>query len=278
MKGEVAIICSTADPASLNIFQHMLELADWEDCGGYRSSGNKRLIIHGERQTALRATDGRFKVLGLNPEMVVFACRHQSEKGLPWMGGHFTGEIGIEKPELSAAAPCGLRSFLHNIAGLAPTGFRISAEATHHGPTDMSTPSFFAEIGSCQSQWVDPIAGEAAARAILSLEAEGSELPRLEIPVFLGFGGGHYVQRQTSLMFESKIAFGHLFSSYQIDRLDEDIVRQALKKSDASRAYIDRKSLRSEEKKKVNAILEGLGVPVMRSKEIRAAFPIVRDA
>lgn len=270
MKGEVAIICSTADPASLNIFQRLLELTSWEEQGEYKSSGNKRLIIHGERQTAFQGLDARLEAMGLHPEMAIFACRHVSEKGLPWIGGHFTGEIGIERRELSAAAPFGLKSFLINVANQAPEGFRISAEATHHGPTDMATPSFFAEIGSSQSQWIDPAAGEAVARAILSME------PR-EIPVFLGFGGGHYVQRQTSLMFEADVAFGHLFSSYQIDSLDREIALEAREKSGASHAYIDHKSLRSDEKKKVNSILEDLGIPVMRSKDIRARFPITAD-
>jgi len=275
MKGEVAIICSTADPASLNIFQRLLELTAWEDHGEYRSSGHRRLIVHDERQISLHGLDARLKSMGLHPEMVVFACRHQSEKGLPWMGGHFTGEVkeGQDSPrELSAAAPFGLRSFLHNISNLAPEGFSISAEATHHGPTDMSTPSFFAEIGSSQSQWTDPSAGVAVARAILAIEADARELP-----VFLGFGGGHYVQRQTSLMFEADVAFGHLFSSYQIGSLDREIVEEARLKSGAGYAFIDRKSLRSEEKKKVGAILEDLGVPLLRSKEMRARFPIAMN-
>jgi D-aminoacyl-tRNA deacylase len=275
MKGEVAIICSTADPASLNIFQRLSELTSWEDRWGYRSSGSKRLIVHDERQISLYGLDARLESMGLHPEMAVFACRHQSEKGIPWMGGHFTGEVkgGKDSPrELSAAAPSGLRSFLHNIRNLAPEEFSISAEATHHGPTDMSTPSFFAEIGSTHSQWIDPSAGVAVARAILAIEADARELP-----VFLGFGGGHYVQRQTSLMFEAGIAFGHLFSSYQIGSLDREIVEEARLTSGAGYAFIDRKSLRSEEKKKVGAILEDLGVPLLRSKEIRARFPISAD-
>ncbi|HSD57693.1 MAG TPA: D-aminoacyl-tRNA deacylase [Methanotrichaceae archaeon] len=275
MKGEVAIVCSTADPASLNIFQRLSELTSWEDHGEYRSSGHRRLIVHDERQISLHGLDARLEGMSLHPEMVVFACRHQSEKGLPWMGGHFTGEVkeGQDSPrELSAAAPFGLRSFLHNISNLAPEGFSISAEATHHGPTDMSTPSFFAEIGSSQSQWTDPSAGVAVARAILAIEADARERP-----VFLGFGGGHYVQRQTSLMFEADVAFGHLFSSYQIGSLDREIVEEARLKSGAGYAFIDRKSLRSEEKKKVGAILEDLGVPLLRSKEIRARFPIAMN-
>ncbi len=278
MNGEVAIICSTADPASLNILHGLLELTSWEDHGAYRSSDHRRLVVHGERQIFLRGLDARLESMGIHPEMVVFACRHQSERGVPWMGGHFTGELNGNEGgsrELSAAAPFGLRSFLLNISKLAPEGFRISAEATHHGPTDMSTPSFFAEIGSSQSQWTDPCAGEAVARAILALLADTQETP--VPPVFLGFGGGHYVQRQTSLMFEADVAFGHLFSSYQIDSLDREIVEEARLKSGAGYAYIDRKSMRSEEKKRVGAIIDELGLPIMRGKEIRARFPTVKE-
>ena len=45
-----------------------------------------------------------------------------------------------------------------------------------------------------------------------------------ELPVFLGFGGGHYVQRQTELIFGTAIAFGHLFSNYQVAELNRDVV------------------------------------------------------
>ena len=91
MKGEVAIICSRADPASLNIFERLRELVTWHDEDGYSSSGTWRLLIHEERQTALCGLDDRLKDLGLHPELVVFACRHVSKSGLPWLGGHFTG-------------------------------------------------------------------------------------------------------------------------------------------------------------------------------------------
>ena len=164
-------------------------------------------------------------------------------------------------------APSGLESFLHNITRIAPQGFQISAETTHHGPVDIKTPSFFAEIGSSEAQWCDTKAGDAVARAILAIEPK-------EFPVFLGFGGGHYVQRQTELMFEAGIAFGHLFSSYKADLLDADLVEEARRKSNATYAYIDRKSLRSVERKRIEKILETIGLPLVRGKEIRARFPL----
>jgi D-aminoacyl-tRNA deacylase len=268
MKDEVAVVCSTSDPASMNIASQLLELARWEDHGGYRSSGNNRLIIHDEEQISLLGFEDRLADLGICPKLVVFACRHKAKEEVPWLGGHFTGKIDAEdggERRLSAASPTGLRSFLQNISRQAPKGFQISAEATHHGPTDMKTPCFFAEIGSSERQWQDPQAGEVVARSILSLELR-------DIPIFLGFGGGHYVPRQSSLMLESEVAFGHMFSSYQAKALDSDILEEAREKSGASYAYLDKKSLRSENKHRISLMLEEIGLPQMRGKEIRARF------
>jgi D-aminoacyl-tRNA deacylase len=266
MRPELAIICTRADPASLNIAERLLELESWEDQGAYRSSGRKCLLIHDQRQTLLRGLDQRLAELDLWPEIVVFASRHESQAKLPWLGGHFTGEIASESWSLSAAAPWGLRSFLLNLIRLAPQGYRVSAEATHHGPADMSTPSFFAEIGSSEPQWRDMHAGEAVARAIL-------DLTRKDLPVFLGFGGGHYVQRQTSLMLDSDIAFGHLFSSYQTTALKPELLAEACTLSKAGYVYVDKKSFRSQEKKQIIELIRGLGVPLLEKREIHERFP-----
>ena len=213
--------------------------------------------------------------LDLNPEMIVFPCRHEAKAALPWFGGHFTGilKMGEGKSHLSAAAPAGLRSFLHNISAIVSrsmSGYIVSLEATHHGPVDVRTPSFFAEIGSTKEQWVDEKAGEAVARAILALALETTE----DLPVFLGFGGGHYVQRQTELIYGSRIAFGHMFSSYQVPDLDLEAVDLARECSNATYAYIDRKSLRSAERKRLEGMVEEIGLPMLKAQEIRASFPL----
>lgn len=264
MTGEIAVICSRADPASLNIYERLLELSSWRTQDGYSSNGRWRLIIHNELQTGLQGLDDRLADLGLKPDMVVFASRHEAKAALPWIGGHFTGKLEEGGCRLSAAAPDGLCSFLHNIA---LSGYAVSAEATHHGPVDLETPCFFAEIGSTLREWQDRQAGEAVARAILAIQAR-------EHPVFLGFGGGHYVARQTDLIFKAAVDFGHLFSNYQMAGVNREVVEEARSKSGATYAYLDRKSLRSEERKRIERILEELGLPVLRSREIRAKFPL----
>jgi len=270
LPGEIAIVCSRADPASLNIYERLLELLSWQCKEGYSSYGRWRLIIHDEKQSRLSGLDDRLAGLGLKPEMIVFASRHEAKAGLPWLGGHFTGILEYRQSRLSAASPCGLSSFLHNIAHQAVPGFAISAEATHHGPVDLKTPCFFAEIGSTLKEWQDRQAGEAVARAILALEVK-------ELPVFLGFGGGHYVARQTDLMLKATVAFGHLFSNYQMAGVNRDVVEEACRKSKATYAYLDRKSLRSEERKRIEGILAQLDLSVLRSREIRAKFPMQEE-
>jgi len=258
------------DPASLNIYERLLERLPWQQQLGFKSWENFCLLVHEQRQTALAGFDARLSQLGLYPSVVVFASRHEARAALPWFGGHFTGLLEGDNAGLSEAAPSALRSFLHNIRSLAPPGYAVSAEATHHGPVGVRTPCFFAEIGSTGREWQDRQAGEAVAAAILAVET-GAEAN--ELPVFLGFGGGHYMPRQTDLMSRAAISFGHMFSSYQTHLVNADVVEAARARSKASYAFIDRKSLKSEERKRIEGLLSDGGLPVLRSREIIAEFP-----
>jgi D-aminoacyl-tRNA deacylase len=272
MNGQVLVICSRIDPASANIAGRLMELEDWDDRDGYHSFGNFRMICFDEELIRLRDLDDRIAKLGLRPDIVVFASRHKANDGRPWLGGHFTGNsgdalMGGNPRELAVAAPAFLKSFYINLVGILPPEFEISVEATHHGPTDMTIPSFFAEIGSTNNEWIDKRAGVAVARSILGLEQK-------DLPVFLGFGGGHYVYRQTRLLQETGICFGHLFSNYQMDVLDLEMVEEARIKSGASYVYLDKKSLRSSQKKNIMAILDELGMEPLREGEIRKRFSL----
>jgi D-aminoacyl-tRNA deacylase len=269
MRGEVVILSTVLDPASINITSCLQELGRWEAHEGYISFGNFRLVVLEEELISIGRLEDRLTSLGLFPDLVVFASRHQSRESTPWLGGHFTGFLGRDqeaKCGLSTAAPRALRSFLHNLRSLAPGDFAVSAEATHHGPGGLMVPSFFAEIGSTVEEWTDPRLGRMVARSILDMDI-------LDLPVFLGFGGGHYVSKQTDLLFDARIAFGHLFSTYQIDSLNVRVVDHARSLSRASYAFVDRKSLRSAHKTKIYAILEELGLPVLDRQDILARFP-----
>jgi len=64
-----------------------------------------------------------------------------------------------------------------------------------------------------------------------------------------------------------------MFSSYQTHLVNADVVEAARARSKASYAFIDRKSLKSEERKRIEGLLSDGGLPVLRSREIIAEFP-----
>ena len=269
MIGEIVVVATRTDPASINIAESLMDLADFDDEGVFR---NYRLVLLNEKLITLRGTEERLEGMGLSPDLIIFASRHQAKDGAPRLCGHFSGNSGVavmggKSRELAVAAPRALKSFILNLASDPPEGFEITVEATHHGPTDIDTPSFFAEIGSTETEWRDPDAGKAVARSILELEY-------LSSPAFLGFGGGHYVKRQNRLLIDTKISFGHLFSNYQAEDLDFEMVEQAAQKSGSVGAYLDRKSLRSAEKRKISEALDEIGMEMMNERDIRESYPL----
>ncbi len=273
MIGEIVVVATRTDPASINIAERLMDLADWDDEDGLcHRFKNYRLVILSEKLITLGGTEERLKEMGLSPKLFVFASRHQAKDGTPRLCGHFTGNcgeavMGGASRELATAAPGVLKSFILNLQDDPIKGFEITVEATHHGPTDLLTPSFFAEIGSTEAEWSNPEAGNAVARSILGLED-------LLVPAFLGFGGGHYVNRQNRLLINTKIAFGHLFSNYQVADLDFELVEQAARKSGALGAYLDRKSLRSAEKKRISEALDEIGIEMMNERDIKEHYPL----
>jgi D-aminoacyl-tRNA deacylase len=273
MTGEIAVVATRTDPASINIAERLMELVSWVDEGGpYHRFRNYRLVVLNEKLITLRGIEERLKRMGLSPDLIIFASRHQAKDGTPRLCGHFSGNseeavMGGTSRELAVAAPGALKSFISKLARGPPEGFEVTVEATHHGPTDLTVPSFFAEIGSCETEWSNPDVGKAMARSILDIED-------LNPPAFLGFGGGHYVKRQNRLLIDTKISFGHLFSNYQAIDLDFEMIEQAAQKSGAVGAYLDRKSLRSAEKRKISEALDEIGIEMMNEREIREQYPL----
>ena len=134
----------------------------------------------------------------------------------------------------------------------------INLEITHHGPTILSIPSFFVEIGSTLEEWKNDKYGKIVAYSILnSIYNENIMSSNKEIVV--GFGGSHYANLPTKLTINNKYNFGHIFPKYQISLLKEDIIKEAFLKSNTKYAYIDKKSLNSSIKKELINKIESLG-------------------
>jgi len=119
-------------------------------------------------------TSGLDEIPGV--ESIIFASRHSSSSGQATLTVHATGNplneakyggnpqsLGIADPNRMKAALSVLESEVleENLP------YNVSLEATHHGPTEMNVAVMFVEIGSEPIQWGDPLAGEAAAKAIV---------------------------------------------------------------------------------------------------------------
>lgn len=281
---KITIICSAPDLASQNIKTHLLSLTEWkllklpENSGlsAARESrdGKFRLIDIEEIHVFQDGLDTKLKNAGTPASLIIFASKHRSKEEISSLTVHCTGNpsddarLGGSPKSLAVSSPAAMKSILMEMKRLAEQKslkYDVTLEVTHHGPTELSVPSLYAEIGSTEVQWKDPEAGEVAAKAILAVSLK-------KVPVAIGFGGGHYAMRQTGLLFETEISFGHNFPKYKLEFVDEALIKQAIEKSKADFAYFDRKSMKSGERNKISEILEKLGLRVLKESEIREKY------
>jgi len=267
----------------MNIKENLLLMHDWEHEGDVYEADRFRIVEVDKLHIFCDRIDSELERRGLPTDLIIFASKHKSDSTKQLFSAHFTGNVGDAKfggnpRELAPAASQLLRPFLHSMRDLAVgTGYGVSMESTHHGPTALSVPSIYIEIGSTETEWADRNAGRIVASTILDLGMNSNrdldaEMRKSDYPVAVGFGGGHYAHRQTKLIFETGITFGHNFPKYQLDNLDDGLIRDALLKSSADFAYFDRKSMNAAQRNRISAVIEDLGYEVLRERTIRERF------
>ena len=207
----------------------------------------------------------------LQPEVCFVASRHRSESGQPTLTAHVTGnfgkaELGGSDAELSLAPALYIREAVRRLLEYGQgSGYSVSLEVTHHGPTSLPFPLVFVEVGSTIQQWNDLSACRVVARVISKLlECE----PRT-VPVAIGFGGPHYAPNFTAVA--DNVAVGHVASKHVIEFVDEAMVRQMIEKTvpKPEFALFDWKGLRGEERSRIIGILNRVGLPYRRTSEFK---------
>ncbi len=281
---KITIICSAPDLASQNIKNHLLNFRKWEHIeipenfefsAVWKSADEKFRLVEIEQMHVFQdGLDAKLEAAELPASLIIFASKHSSKKKINSLTVHCTGNpsnearLGGRPKELAVPSPAAMKSILQEMKLLAEKKgmkYDITLEVTHHGPTELSVPSLYAEIGSTENEWKDTDAGDIAAKAILAVSLE-------KVPVAVGFGGGHYAIRQTGILLETAISFGHNFPKYQLNFVDETLIIQAVKKSNADFAYFDRKSMKSGDRNRIYAILKKLGIRVLKESEIREQY------
>lgn len=265
----VLVVASKRDSAAQNIARELVHLKDFQAVSG--TSGN--LFRQGDVFLRHVDTDGihtNSLDVDVKVDAVIFASRHRSESGEPTLTVHWPGnttsqaDFGGNPKSLSFADPPRLRAALlaldeaHEARKL---DYAVSLEATHHGPTELGVPTLFVEIGSTEKEWNDLQAAGAVAEAIWKAATE--PLPGKSA---VGFGGGHYCNKQSLAIRKDGYAFGHILSKYFFEEYDEGIVRMAFNRTmgDCRTAVIDWKGVRGPDRARLLQTLNGLGIEVVR--------------
>ena len=264
------VIASRRDTAAQNISKQLASRHNFTPV-----SGEIDLLQHGNVFLKHVESDGIHTDsinLPLDVDCVIFASRHRSESNDPTLTVHWTGnctaraDFGGKPKSLSYTNPPRLRSAL-----LALDKFRsdhglnyaVSMEATHHGPTELEAPTMFVEVGSTDHEWNDPQAVSAASEAIWT----AATAPAQGIPA-VGFGGGHYCNKQVAALRTSGYAFSHVFSKYFFDEYDEALVRLAFEKTLGERchtAVLDWKGIRGPERRRLLDTLKERNIDIVRA-------------
>jgi len=269
------LLRSTEDPASMNIAGHFADLVRFTPEGTFEGHPIMRndgwaLVTSGDPHITNEGIDRRIaEAMGEPIDLLVFLSRHRSESGRRSLtvhppgnpgGADFGGDPGFLAPVAPHAMTTALRRLNVAASGL---DYAVTFEVTHHGPR-VEVPAFFIEIGSTGTEWTDPRAGAAVARAVAGL------MDAIEVApvVLIGIGGGHYAPRFTDVALSRRVSFGHMIPSYHLGILDRDLVIRAVGMSGADGAYVHRKALKGGERARVMALLEEADVRVYREGDL----------
>jgi len=268
--GSILIVSSRRDPASANIARALITKNGFEQGPGHGietySKDNIRLVMLEKLGIYTERSD-----IPSDVSTAIFVSKHVSSSARPALTVHATGNLtkeakfGGNPEEVSYVNPSITRRALRALkegAGQAGVQIEVTMEATHHGPTSLSMPVCFVEIGSGEKEWADPVLGEIAANAVMSA-IDVEETP----PTAVGFGGTHYSAKHTRICMEGNYAIGHLVSSHSFDGgVSERVVGDTFSKTTGScnTAIVDWKGLHSNDRRRLISSLEAAGREIVR--------------
>ena len=268
----ILLVASSQDKASINITKQILQHYSFKKTDTvfqgnpeYSAEVNgKEVVFVTLRAEAINAQD--LPESFANLDLVIFISRHSSASGIPTLSVHTPGNLADAAlgglPRVVSISPANsMRDALKFLAELQEEmnlDYEVSYECTHHGPS-LNVPAMFVELGSSEKQWNDSKAAEAVAHATMEAIAKFAPSKRSAV---LGIGGPHYNRQFTRMAIHSETIFGHMIPKYAIKLIDTEILRQCVEKTleKVEYAVLDWKGIRSEDKSKLQAALQDIGL------------------
>jgi D-aminoacyl-tRNA deacylase len=232
-----AVIVSKQDQAGMNIAKHIVERDDL------------KLFIREEESIHCENIDKE-----IDAEMFIFATKHESAAGKPALSVHFPGnfskaEMGGKDKTLCKTNASLEKEFYLKLKELHEG--TVTLEVTHHGPY-LEKPCIFIEIGSTEKEWVNEEYGKIIAQTICEVTKEVKQYKTL-----VGIGGGHYSVTFGKVLERTEYAIAHICPKYQLENLDESLLKQMLSSEKVEFVVVDWKGL-GQYKEKVKQLLEGV--------------------
>jgi D-aminoacyl-tRNA deacylase len=268
------VMTTKVDPASMNIMEKLMENFGFKETDAlfdgnpvYRKGDTLILTTNQEMIYYDGLDEAIERQVGAKPEIIAFASRHSSRQKLPALTTHVTGNwgkalYGGRDESLAIAQPSAMKLALLKMSELNDLGWTVCYEATHHGPSELSVPSFFIEIGSSEEEWINDRAGEIIAETIIYVL---ENYQKAKFKAAIGIGGGHYAPKQTKRALETDLAFGHIAPKYA-HPIKRELLLKAIERTaePVEAIYVDWKGSKGETRQLARALAEELGLEFIK--------------
>ena len=195
-----------------------------------------------------------------NYDGFIFLSKHASESGKLALTCHSTGnfstaEFGGNSRQVAIPHPDIQKSYMRNLWNEKDSfsEFQIIIEATHHGPTALSKPSIFIEIGTTQTEWENIDLCNSVAKIVVKTLNEN----RMNHPVAICIGGTHYPEKFTNELIHGEFALGTVIPKHALDYLDNELFLHILQRNpEIDAAFVDWNGLGSNKQKIIDLLSE----------------------
>jgi len=189
----------------------------------------------------------------------VFLSKHAAESNILALTCHNTGNFsdanfGGNSRQVSIPHSYLQKSYMQNLWKVRSKfpGFQITIEATHHGPTALSKPALFIEIGTTEKEWNDVNLCNSVAQIIVKVMKKKQK----SYPTAICFGGTHYSDKFTSELIHGEYSLGTVVPKHAFEQIDKNMFFHIIERNkDATVALLDWKGM-GKNKQKILAMLE----------------------
>lgn len=180
--------------------------------------------------------EGQYKYDGF-----VFLSKHAAQSGDLALTCHSTGnfaaaQFGGNDRQVAVPHPHLQKSYLRRLWQNRGrfSDFEITIEATHHGPTALSRPTLFIEIGTTEKQWQD----ESLCGSVADIVLQTLSNPIEEAPVAICFGGTHYPAKFTGEILSGRHALGTVVPKHALEFVDENLLSHILERNKQAKSAL----------------------------------------